>query len=424
MNIDITRLMANRPPKHYNNCKVSDMDPLSKGTIPREIEVILPDADGSKVLAMWYGFPSLAVNDYTRLRRDTTDTNVFIIEGTGGDTSGEIDHGSLAGLGDDDHTQYLNETRHAALNANVHSSGAATDGYVLTADGAGGADWEVGGSGPLNKYDATAAPTVNDDSGDGYSVGSHWLDVIHSELYVCFDATVGAAVWVNVSYVPSSGAWSLVGNPLWIDADSDSYLVANSDDDFSLGTNGNDRLNITDSGIALASGARVNKIATDTSDNDDTTLVTAQGINEAIAAVGGNGFSATMSGDQSIANNTNTKVQFDTEDYDALGDYDNTTNYRYTPSIAGKYIVACGGGFLSLADQARAIAYIYKNGALYKRDERQSAGGTARQTPKLATYVDMNGSTDYLEVYVYHNHGSAQNLIAGVDSYFQAWRIL
>lgn len=34
----------------------------------------------------------------------------------------EIDHGTLAGLGDDDHTQYLNETRHDALSAdNPHS---------------------------------------------------------------------------------------------------------------------------------------------------------------------------------------------------------------------------------------------------------------------------------------------------------------
>lgn len=88
MNIDVTGLMAARPPKHYNNCQVSDLDPLSKATIPREIEVILPDEDGSKVLAMWYGFPSLAVNDYVRLRRDTTDTNILIVEGAGGDTSG------------------------------------------------------------------------------------------------------------------------------------------------------------------------------------------------------------------------------------------------------------------------------------------------------------------------------------------------
>nr|DAQ81601.1 MAG TPA: tail fiber protein [Caudoviricetes sp.] len=49
---------------------------------------------------------------------------------------------------------------------------------------------------PLNKLNGTAAPTVNDDSGDGYSVGSKWYDLTGDEAYVCLDATAGAAVWV------------------------------------------------------------------------------------------------------------------------------------------------------------------------------------------------------------------------------------
>jgi len=56
-----------------------------------------------------------------------------------------------------------------------------------------------GGSSLLNKLDATSAPTVNDDSGDGYSVGSLWIDVSAKEAYRCVDATVGAAVWLNTT---------------------------------------------------------------------------------------------------------------------------------------------------------------------------------------------------------------------------------
>lgn len=52
-------------------------------------------------------------------------------------------------------------------------------------------------SGPLNNFVATAAPGVNDDSGDGYSVGSRWVDVTADEAYICLDATAGAAVWVK-----------------------------------------------------------------------------------------------------------------------------------------------------------------------------------------------------------------------------------
>jgi len=46
-----------------------------------------------------------------------------------------------------------------------------------------------------NNRTATAPPTVNDDSGDGYSVGSRWQDVTNDREYVCLDASVGAAVW-------------------------------------------------------------------------------------------------------------------------------------------------------------------------------------------------------------------------------------
>jgi hypothetical protein len=47
----------------------------------------------------------------------------------------------------------------------------------------------------IDKLDATTAPTVNDDSGDGYSVGSLWIDVTNDHAYVCVDATATAAVW-------------------------------------------------------------------------------------------------------------------------------------------------------------------------------------------------------------------------------------
>jgi hypothetical protein len=52
---------------------------------------------------------------------------------------------------------------------------------------------------PLNKYDATAAPTTGDDSGDGYEVGSRWINVTSDKEYVCLDATVGAAVWTETT---------------------------------------------------------------------------------------------------------------------------------------------------------------------------------------------------------------------------------
>lgn len=50
----------------------------------------------------------------------------------------------------------------------------------------------------LNKYDATAAPGVNNDVDEGYKVGSFWFDVTNDDAYVCLDNTDGAAVWVQI----------------------------------------------------------------------------------------------------------------------------------------------------------------------------------------------------------------------------------
>ncbi len=48
----------------------------------------------------------------------------------------------------------------------------------------------------LNKFDATTAPTADDDSGDGYAIGSHWIDITNQIAYICEDATSTAAVWL------------------------------------------------------------------------------------------------------------------------------------------------------------------------------------------------------------------------------------
>lgn len=46
-----------------------------------------------------------------------------------------------------------------------------------------------------NNYAATAAPTAGDDTGDGYEVGSIWLDATNDRIYIAQDVTSTAAVW-------------------------------------------------------------------------------------------------------------------------------------------------------------------------------------------------------------------------------------
>jgi len=52
---------------------------------------------------------------------------------------------------------------------------------------------------PKCNYAATVVPTVNNDSSQGYSVGSRWLGTVLGDEYVCYNASAGAAVWKKVS---------------------------------------------------------------------------------------------------------------------------------------------------------------------------------------------------------------------------------
>lgn len=54
----------------------------------------------------------------------------------------------------------------------------------------------------VNETNATTSdPTVNDDVGDGYIVGSMWINTSDDGIFICTDNTSGAAVWKELSTV-------------------------------------------------------------------------------------------------------------------------------------------------------------------------------------------------------------------------------
>ena len=79
--------------------------------------------------------------------------------------------------------------------------------------------------------------------------------------------------------------------------------------------------------------------------------------------VGAPAFSAYMTGNQSVSNNTVTKATMNTEEFDTNNNFDSTTNYRFTPTIAGYYQLNAA---LYLTNSSGNISvpnvYIYKNG--------------------------------------------------------------
>lgn len=58
---------------------------------------------------------------------------------------------------------------------------------------------------PKNNLVASSIPGATDDTTQGYSVGSFWLDTSKDKLYYCKDKTEGAAVWNELSGSSSGG---------------------------------------------------------------------------------------------------------------------------------------------------------------------------------------------------------------------------
>ena len=128
-------------------------------------------------------------------------------------------------------------------------------------------------------------------------------------------------------------------------------------------------------------------------------------------------FSASLSGNQTVTASTTTKLTFNTEQFDTNSNYDNATNYRFTPTVAGYYQINVT---LDFADASVAIqdvlARLYKNGAQYLAPIRVQTGAGKEVGITIAQLVSMNGSTDYLEVYFQQVSGT--NVVVYANSNF------
>lgn len=78
----------------------------------------------------------------------------------------------------------------------------------------------------LIKLDATAAPTVNDDSGDGYGIGSIWIDTTNDNAYIATDVTVGAANWEQINGAGGASTWGSITGTLSNQTDLQTALNA------------------------------------------------------------------------------------------------------------------------------------------------------------------------------------------------------
>ena len=112
-----------------------------------------------------------------------------------------------------------------------------------------------------------------------------------------------------------------------------------------------------------------------------------------------------------ISDATTTKLQFTTERIDTDSCYDNSSTSRFTPTVAGKYYIysTCQLRCDTSNTVDGCFLHIYKNGSYVTKaaQENQSSRqfGNCLTT---STIVDMNGSSDYVEVYGYIDVSSGQ----------------
>jgi hypothetical protein len=125
--------------------------------------------------------------------------------------------------------------------------------------------------------------------------------------------------------------------------------------------------------------------------NTGTVLTTA-------STFGGTGpaFSAyKSSSNQSISSATFTKVTFDTETFDTNSNF---ASSRFTPTVAGYYQINAGLSAEISGSITRVLISTYKNGLEYNRGIDLLTGG---YSVSACDVIYCNGSTDYIEVYVY-----------------------
>jgi len=128
-------------------------------------------------------------------------------------------------------------------------------------------------------------------------------------------------------------------------------------------------------------------------------------------------FSAYSTSNQTLSSGTKTKVILDNIEWDTNSNFDNTTNYRFTPTIsgyyqfnAGVYYQASNNGFILLD----------KNGSTQRRlGGMQSGYGMV--TGSAVLY--MNGTTDYAELYAYDGGGTTINASSKTLLFFEAFLV-
>ena len=134
-------------------------------------------------------------------------------------------------------------------------------------------------------------------------------------------------------------------------------------------------------------------------------------------------FRAFLNANQSIANSTRTLVTFNSTSFDASSAYSTSTG-RFTPQTAGHYYVSTALKTDTGTNFTNFTLYLRKNGT---EIIEVSAFNDAYNSTFGATIIQLNGSTDYVDVAANQNSGGDINLNGGSEgkkNFFTAFKLI
>jgi len=129
--------------------------------------------------------------------------------------------------------------------------------------------------------------------------------------------------------------------------------------------------------------------------------------------------------DQAFTAGSAVKIQWETVEIDTISGWD-ATNHRYTPSVAGYYLV--GGsmrGAMSNVLSSVAI-FVRRNGVANDAHELENRFQSNSDTfyngsyPLPSGLVQMNGNTDYIEVFFQGEENISMHDASDIKSHFFA----
>jgi hypothetical protein len=116
-------------------------------------------------------------------------------------------------------------------------------------------------------------------------------------------------------------------------------------------------------------------------------------------------FFAYKTGNQTVAQDTQVLIAFETEIFDTNNTFTNTAgNYKFTPGVSGKYVIYASLYFETPAAGNFHRIYVYKNGSSIA-ELSQSNNGYG-EGMNMSTIVESD-TNDYFQIYTRHNKGSA-----------------